>query len=175
MPASHTPTRNARDGIAEADRYDRTPGSGDRTNESNESDDSDDNGGDDGDGGNDSTRDGDGGNDGTRDGDDTSSKTIARRRQPSFDAVRSRDFADRDGVRDMQRPCRFGGFILDVSQCHNMVPNTAAASDPAGDGEVMVSVDGSGAAARVVIADISRDGAWVSFPLAEAAAITEWR
>ena len=165
MPASHTPTRNAQDGIAEADRYDRTPGSGDRTNESNESDDSDDNGGDGG----------DGGNDGTRDGDDTSSKTIARRRQPSFDAVRSRDFADRDGVRDMQRPCRFGGFILDVSQCHNMVPNTAAASNPAGDGEVMVSVDGSGAAARVVIADISRDGAWVSFPLAEAAAITEWR
>jgi hypothetical protein len=56
-----------------------------------------------------------------------------------------------------------------------MVPNTAAASNPAEEGEVMVSVDGDGAAARVVIADISRDGAWVSFPLAEAVSITEWR
>jgi hypothetical protein len=52
-----------------------------------------------------------------------------------------------------------------------MVPNTAAASDPAAEGDVMVSVDGDGAAARVVIADISRDGAWISFPLAEAAPI----
>ena len=56
-----------------------------------------------------------------------------------------------------------------------MVPNTAAASDPVEDGDVMVSVDGDGPAARVVIADISRDGAWISFPLAEAAAIGDWR
>ena len=55
-----------------------------------------------------------------------------------------------------------------------MVPDTAAASNSV-EGEVMISVDGDGEAAKVVIADISREGAWLSLPLAEAASIPEWR
>jgi hypothetical protein len=55
-----------------------------------------------------------------------------------------------------------------------MVPDTAAASDSV-EGEVMTAVDGNGGAADVVIADISREEAWLSLPLAEAASIPEWR
>lgn len=56
-----------------------------------------------------------------------------------------------------------------------MTPDTATASNHIEDGDVMVSVDGDGPAARVVIADISRDEAWVSFPLEAAAALGDWR
>jgi hypothetical protein len=56
-----------------------------------------------------------------------------------------------------------------------MVPNTAAASDSAAEGEVMISVDGDGESARVVIADITREEAWISSPLARAVSIPEWR
>lgn len=55
-----------------------------------------------------------------------------------------------------------------------MVPDTAAASNST-EGEVMVSIDGDGGAEKVIIADITREGAWISIPLAEAASIPEWR
>lgn len=87
---------------------------------------------------------------------------------PEFDSTAS-------GLIDILRHRHFGGFILDVKLYHSMTPDTAAASDHLEDGDVMVSVDGDGPTARVVIADISRDEAWISFPLGEAAALGDWQ
>jgi hypothetical protein len=52
---------------------------------------------------------------------------------------------------------------------------------PASDGhrgfdeEVMAAIDRSGAAARLVIADVSRDGTWLTIPRSEAPMLREWR
>jgi hypothetical protein len=57
---------------------------------------------------------------------------------------------------------------------HSMTPDIATALPPATD-DVMASVDGDGVAARFVIADISRDDAWLSIPLTEAATLPDWQ
>jgi hypothetical protein len=56
-----------------------------------------------------------------------------------------------------------------------MVPNTATTSDSVEKGDVMTSVDGDGPGTQVIIADISRDEAWLSVPLTEASALGDWR
>ena len=43
------------------------------------------------------------------------------------------------------------------------------------DEEVMAAIDRSGAAARLVIADVSRDGTWLTIPRSEAPMLREWR
>ena len=43
------------------------------------------------------------------------------------------------------------------------------------DDEVMAAIDRSGAAARFVIADVSRDGTWLTIPRSEAPMLREWR
>jgi hypothetical protein len=43
------------------------------------------------------------------------------------------------------------------------------------DQEVMAAIDRSGAAARLVIADVSRDGTWLTIPRSEAPLLREWR
>lgn len=58
---------------------------------------------------------------------------------------------------------------------HSMTPDTAAALPESAADDVMASVDGDGAAARFVIADISRDDAWLSIPLTGAAALSDWQ
>ena len=42
-------------------------------------------------------------------------------------------------------------------------------------GTVMAAIDDGGATARLVIADISRDDAWLSVQESEAPALGEWR
>ncbi|MFB6108602.1 MAG: hypothetical protein ABEJ82_07160 [Haloplanus sp.] len=41
--------------------------------------------------------------------------------------------------------------------------------------EVMASVDDSARTSQFVIADVSRDDAWVSVPLADASTLDAWR
>lgn len=56
---------------------------------------------------------------------------------------------------------------------HSMVPDTAAVlAESAPD--VMASVDDDGSTERFVIADISRDDAWLSMPLSEATILSDW-
>lgn len=54
-----------------------------------------------------------------------------------------------------------------------MVPD-ATANAVAGT-DVMASIDDEGAEERLVIADVSRDDAWLAVPSADAAALGEWR
>ena len=44
-----------------------------------------------------------------------------------------------------------------------------------GTGSVMAAVDHSGAAVRLVIADVSRDDTWLTIPRSEAPMLREWR
>lgn len=53
-----------------------------------------------------------------------------------------------------------------------MVTDPATAQDPAD--EIMASIDSDGADSRLVIADISEDGAWLSIPEAASACLSEW-
>ncbi|WP_167880007.1 DUF7556 family protein [Halorhabdus rudnickae] len=50
----------------------------------------------------------------------------------------------------------------------------ALAADSRSDGEVMASID-EGEADVFVIADVTRDGAYLSTPLSEAATLSAWR
>ena len=52
-----------------------------------------------------------------------------------------------------------------------------SAPDGQGDrpGSVMAAIDRSGAAARLVIADVSRDDTWLMIPRSEAPMLREWR
>ncbi|MFD1513163.1 DUF7556 family protein [Halomarina rubra] len=52
-----------------------------------------------------------------------------------------------------------------------MPSNSAARADASGDGEVMAAISGQ----RLVIADISRDDAWLSVPLAGSVAVDDHR
>ncbi|EMA40220.1 DUF7556 family protein [Halococcus hamelinensis] len=56
-----------------------------------------------------------------------------------------------------------------------MTPDTAGLATASTADDVMASVDDDGAVRRFVVADISRDDAWVSLPLCEAAPLAEWR
>lgn len=58
---------------------------------------------------------------------------------------------------------------------HSMTPDTAGLATASTADDVMASVDDDGAVRRFVVADISRDDAWVSLPLCEAAPLAEWR
>lgn len=53
----------------------------------------------------------------------------------------------------------------------SMVPNTAPASETRADHEVMMAVDSD----QLVIADVCRDGAWLTMPTAEAPTVEDWR
>ena len=59
---------------------------------------------------------------------------------------------------------------------HGMATETVT---PPGSGgskpEVMASIDGDGDDPRLVIADITADGTWLSAPEAAAASLPEWR
>ena len=55
-----------------------------------------------------------------------------------------------------------------------MSTNTAVASE-LDDGTVMAAVDEGGREAHLVIADVSRDGAWVSIPCEDAVDVEDWR
>ena len=58
---------------------------------------------------------------------------------------------------------------------HSMTPDTTAVPPSVAADDVMASVDDDGVAERFVIADISRDDAWVSIPLCEAASLSDWQ
>lgn len=58
---------------------------------------------------------------------------------------------------------------------HSMTPDTAAVATAGSAEDVMGSVDDDGTVERFVIADISRDDAWLSLPLAEAATLADWQ
>ncbi|MFC7026891.1 hypothetical protein ACFQJ5_03700 [Halomicroarcula sp. GCM10025324] len=55
-----------------------------------------------------------------------------------------------------------------------MEPDTVAAVEVAEDAEVMASVE-EGAADTLIIADISKDDAYLTLPLDDAAALPAWR
>jgi hypothetical protein len=54
-----------------------------------------------------------------------------------------------------------------------MTPDATAAVDEPGP-EVMASVDHSPSGSTFVIADVTRDDAWLTVPLAEAPTLGEW-
>ncbi|WP_264782429.1 hypothetical protein [Haladaptatus sp. T7] len=57
-----------------------------------------------------------------------------------------------------------------------MTPDTAAVSvSLANDSEVMASVDDDGETERFVIADVSRDDAWICMRVSDTAALPNWR
>ncbi|WP_435155809.1 DUF7556 family protein [Haladaptatus sp. DFWS20] len=57
-----------------------------------------------------------------------------------------------------------------------MTPDTAAVSvSVADDTEVMASVDDDGNTERLVIADISREDAWISMRVTDATSLPDWR
>lgn len=58
---------------------------------------------------------------------------------------------------------------------HSMTPDTAGLATASTAEDVMASVDDDGTLERFVIADISRDDAWVSLPLCEATPLAEWQ
>jgi len=55
-----------------------------------------------------------------------------------------------------------------------MEPDTVAQTKVAADAEVMASVE-EGPTDTFVIADVSKDGAYMTLPLVEAASLPEWR
>jgi histidinol dehydrogenase len=56
-----------------------------------------------------------------------------------------------------------------------MAPNTATASDALAEREVMASVDDNGRTERLIIADTTADGAWLSVPVSGSAPLREWQ
>jgi len=55
-----------------------------------------------------------------------------------------------------------------------MPPDATATADVSG-AEVMASVDSTPHGNRFVIADVSRDGAWLATEVADAPALDDWR
>jgi len=55
-----------------------------------------------------------------------------------------------------------------------MESDTVAAAEVAADSEVMASVE-NGPVDQFILADIGRDGAYVTLPLEEAASLPAWR
>lgn len=63
-----------------------------------------------------------------------------------------------------------------ATDSHGMATDTVAPANAGSDGpEVMASIDADGDAPRLVIADITADGTWLSAPEAAAASLSEWR
>lgn len=71
--------------------------------------------------------------------------------------------------------CHFGRFIITDIDCQRMTTKATPESDGNGETEVMAAIDGDGTQKRVIIADITRDGAWLAVPLSEAASLPAWR
>lgn len=56
-----------------------------------------------------------------------------------------------------------------------MTPDTTVASESVADrSEVMASVDTNGSSRRLVLADVSRDDAWISMTVSETVRIPDW-
>ncbi|ELZ95220.1 hypothetical protein C440_09087 [Haloferax mucosum ATCC BAA-1512] len=55
-----------------------------------------------------------------------------------------------------------------------MTPDATASVDDSG-AEVMASVDSTQTGQRLIIADISRDDAWLAADVADALALDDWR
>ena len=56
-----------------------------------------------------------------------------------------------------------------------MTPDTTVASESVADhAEVMASVDTDGSSRRLVIADVSRDDAWISMTVSETVQVPDW-
>lgn len=53
-----------------------------------------------------------------------------------------------------------------------MAPTHTAAATA--EGEVMAAIDEDSGDKRFVVADVSRDNAWVAVPLSDAASLEEW-
>ena len=73
----------------------------------------------------------------------------------------------------LQLPGRSDAFITRASIYHSMATDTVT---PSGHGapEVMASIDGEGERSRLVIADVTADGTWLSVSAEAAATLTEW-
>ncbi|MCO8242654.1 MULTISPECIES: hypothetical protein [unclassified Haladaptatus] len=57
-----------------------------------------------------------------------------------------------------------------------MTPDTAAVSvSVANDSEVMASVDDDGKTERLVIADVSREDAWICMRVTDTASLPDWQ
>ena len=56
-----------------------------------------------------------------------------------------------------------------------MAPNTATTSDAVAEREVMASLDDDGRTERLIIADTTSDGAWLSVPVSGSAPLQEWQ
>jgi len=56
-----------------------------------------------------------------------------------------------------------------------MAPNTATASEALAEREVMASVDDDGRTERLIIADTTADGAWLSVPVSGSVSLQEWQ
>lgn len=56
-----------------------------------------------------------------------------------------------------------------------MSTNAAVPSDETTDSSVMTALDGEGSEARVIVADLAREEAWLSMPLEAAADLDDWR
>ena len=46
---------------------------------------------------------------------------------------------------------------------------------PAPEGMVMASIDGEGSCRQFVIADVSRDGAWITASVSDTVTLAQWR
>ena len=68
----------------------------------------------------------------------------------------------------------FGTFIRDCYKLAHMESEQAAMAALAQDAEVMASVE-EGPTEQFIIADISRDDAYVSLPLSDAVSLPAWR
>lgn len=51
----------------------------------------------------------------------------------------------------------------------------SALTSPRSDGSVMASIDGEREDERLIIADVSRDEAWIAMPMGDAPALSTWR
>ncbi|WP_202935023.1 DUF7556 family protein [Halorussus amylolyticus] len=56
-----------------------------------------------------------------------------------------------------------------------MVPNTATATNSVGECEVMASLDDDGQTERLIIADMTDDGAWLSVAVSGSVSLPEWQ
>ena len=63
-----------------------------------------------------------------------------------------------------------------ATDSHGMATDTVTPAGAGSEGpEVMASIDADGDAPRLVIADITADGTWLSAAEAAAASLAEWR
>ena len=70
-------------------------------------------------------------------------------------------------------PSGFGGFIFSYGKSSHMHPDTVSKGNET-ETEVMASVQ-EGSVDQFIIADISRDGAYMTVALEDATTLPEWR